>query len=77
MKAIQIEFNNAESIADFVKIMRKYLFDARLIVGACKVDAKSVLGIFSLAAPGKILNLEIPSDAPDALIEELREFIPA
>lgn len=74
MKALQIKFKNADSIAEFERVIRKYPFEAALKCGAYTVDAKSVLGIFSIAAPDRALNLEIHADECSELISDLESF---
>lgn len=74
MKAMQIELKCAEDISDFVKIVQKYPFDIGLRCNGYVVDAKSILGIFSLC-PSPVFNVEIHSKNADELIKELYPFM--
>ena len=48
MKSIVLSLNMAEYVKDFVQIVTKYNYDMDLRCGRYVVDAKSILGIFSL-----------------------------
>ncbi|MEG2001504.1 MAG: HPr family phosphocarrier protein [Clostridia bacterium] len=73
MKSVVISLTEAELVKNFVNIVNQYDFDMDLRSGRFVVDAKSILGIFSLnlSAP---LTLEIHSDNCDALIADLKKF---
>lgn len=73
MKSVTISLTEAELVKSFVNIVNQYDYDMDLRSGRFVVDAKSILGIFSLnlSAP---LTLEIHSDSCDDLIEELKKF---
>jgi len=62
------------SVKDFVNIVQKYAYDIDLRCDRYVVDAKSVLGIFSLDL-SKPVNVEIYSDDCDDLIAELKPFM--
>lgn len=73
MKSVTISLTEAELVKSFVNIVNQYDFEMDLRSGRFVVDAKSILGIFSLnlSAP---LTLEIHSDSCDALIKDLKKF---
>ena len=48
MKAVNIKLSLAENVKTFVNIVNKYPYDVDLRAGRHVVDAKSILGIFSL-----------------------------
>lgn len=73
MKSIQISLQMASSVKDFVNIVQKYAFDIDLRCDRYVVDAKSILGIFSLDL-SKPINVEIHSDNCTELLEELKQF---
>lgn len=73
MKSIQISLQMASSVKEFVNIVQKYAFEIDLRSDRYVVDAKSILGIFSLDL-SKPINVEIHSDNCQALIEELKPF---
>ena len=73
MKSIQISLQMASSVKEFVNIVQKYTYDIDLRCERYVVDAKSILGIFSLDL-SKPINVEIHSEACDDLIAELKPF---
>lgn len=78
MKSIQISLQMAAQVKKFVNIVQNYSFDIDLRSDRYIVDAKSVLGIFSLDLSNPV-NVEIhASDAEqdkcDELISCLQEF---
>lgn len=73
MKSIQISLQMASSVKEFVSIVQKYAFDIDLRCDRYVVDAKSILGIFSLDL-SKPINVEIHSDDCGKLLEELKPF---
>ena len=74
MKSVMINLKMAENVKQFVNITTEYDYDIDLRSGRFVVDAKSILGIFSLDL-SKPLTLEIYGKDADALIEQLRPFI--
>ena len=74
MKSIVVSLNMAEYVKDFVQIVTKYNYDMDLRCGRYVVDAKSILGIFSLDLNSPVV-LEIYNDHCDDLIEELKPYI--
>ena len=73
MKSMQISLQMANQVKNFVNIVQNYTFDIDLRSERYVVDAKSLLGIFSLDT-SKPLTVEIHSDDCDELIEELKQF---
>ena len=73
MKSIQISLQRASSVKEFVNIVQKYAFEIDLRCDRYVVDAKSILGIFSLDL-SKPINVEIHSDDCEELIKELKPF---
>ena len=73
MKTVTIKLNMAEDVKDFVNIVNRYPFDIDLRSGRHVVDAKSILGIFSLTL-SKPITLEIYDDNCDELLKELEPF---
>jgi phosphotransferase system HPr-like phosphotransfer protein len=64
----------AESVKRFVSIVSKYPYEIDLRSGRFVIDAKSLLGIFSLDL-SKPIVLEVHSDSCADLIAELAPFI--
>ena len=74
MKSIVLSLNMAEYVKDFVQIVTKYNYDMDLRCGRYVVDAKSILGIFSLDLNSPVV-LEIYNNDCDKLIAELSPYI--
>ena len=73
MKSVKISLEMAQKLKDFVKIVQDYPYEIDLKSDKYVVDAKSILGIFSLDL-SKPLVVEIHSDNCDDLIEALKKF---
>ena len=73
MKSIKISLQMAQNVKEFVKIVQDYPYEIDLKSDKYVVDAKSILGIFSLAL-SKPLVVEIHSDNCDDLVEALKKF---
>ena len=73
MKEIKILLSSINDVKKFVNIVSKYDFDVDLISDRYVVDAKSIMGIFSLDL-SKAIKVEIHSDDCDTFLNELKEF---
>ncbi len=74
MKSVIIKLDMAEKIKNFVQIVSVYPYEIDLRSGRYVIDAKSILGIFSLDL-SKTIVLEIYSDDCTELLANLKEFI--
>lgn len=74
MKSFDVLLNSINDIKNFVNIVSKYDYDIDLISGRYVVDAKSIMGIFSLDL-SKPIKMEIHNDASDDLVAELKPYI--
>ena len=74
MKTLTISLKLAENVKEFVNIVNKYDFDIDLKSGRFTIDAKSILGIFSLDL-SKPITIEIHSDSCQSLLSELKPFL--
>lgn len=74
MKSVKVVLSMAESVKNFVNIVSKYPYDIDLRSGRFVIDAKSLLGIFSLDL-SKPIVLEIHSDKCEDLIADLAPFV--
>ena len=74
MKKFEVTLGSMLAVKELVNIVTKYDFDVDLTSGRYVVDAKSIMGIYSLDL-SKPVTIEIHSDACDALVEELKPFI--
>jgi len=74
VKSVNIKLSLVENVNKFVNIVSRYPFDMDLRAGRHVVDAKSILGIFSLDL-SRPITLEIYSDDCEKLIEEITPFL--
>ena len=76
MKAFNILLSSINDVKDFVNIVSRYDFDVDLTSGRYVVDAKSIMGIFSLDLSKPIL-VEVHSDdaQADEFVAALKKYI--
>ena len=74
MKSVTIKLNTIDDVKNFVNAVAKYEFDIDLVSGRYAIDAKSIMGIFSLDI-SKPIRLDAHSDNADALMEEIKPYI--
>ena len=67
MKTVQISLNSIDKVKSFVNAITQFNFDFDLISGRYVIDAKSIMGIFSL-------DLSKPID-PDQLYQTIADHI--
>ncbi len=75
MKSVQISLNSIDKVKSFVNDLAKFDADFDLVSGRYVIDAKSIMGIFSLDL-SKPINLNIHSDSEiDQILETLDPYI--
>lgn len=74
MKKVTVSLAAINDVKNFVNIVTKYDFDVDLISGKYVVDAKSIMGIFSLDL-SKPIDVQVHSDDCDAFIDEIKSYI--
>lgn len=77
MNEFYIKVDSVDKVKDFVKVTNKIMPDMDLIVGRYIIDAKSIMGIFSVDLTRKI-RLKIHSDNEKECTEirkKLEKFI--
>ena len=74
MKQFNIKLSLAENVKTFVNMVNRYPYDMDLRAGRHVVDAKSILGIFSLDL-SKPITLEVYSDECEDLMSDLKPFL--
>ena len=68
MKTVKISLNSIDKVKSFVNDLTKFDTDFDLISGRYVIDAKSIMGIFSLDLSKPIdLNIHAEGDAKDIL----------
>ena len=71
MKSVYVDLSNINDIKRFANIVSKYDGDFDLVQGRYRIDAKSIVGIFSLSKP---VELYIEKES-DALLRDLARFL--
>ena len=74
MEALTISLTQVSQVQQFVNAVNKYPFDVDMVSGRYTINAKSLLGIYSLDL-NRPLQVLIYSDDCDDLKAELREFM--
>ena len=74
MKETTIKLTNVQDIRDFVKEVIMTSYEVDLIQGRYVVDAKSIMGIFSLDLLSPI-KLVAHSDFADELFEKIEKYV--
>ena len=74
MKQCVIQLHSIKDVRNFVDIVTKYEMEIDLSSGRYLVDAKSIMGIFSLDLL-KPIGVTIHSDDCEELMNDLAEFI--
>jgi len=75
MKTVLIFLNTIDKVKSFVNDISKFEYDFDLVSGRYVVDAKSIMGIFSLDLSKPIeLNIHTEEGA-DEVIEALKAYI--
>jgi len=75
MKTVQICLNSIEKVKSFVNDITKFDCDFDLVSGRYVIDAKSIMGIFSLDLSKPIdLNIHAEDDA-DKVMEVLKAYM--
>lgn len=75
MKTVQISLNSIDKVKSFVNSITQFNFDFDLISGRYVIDAKSIMGIFSLDL-SKPIDLAIHTeDDLDKVMEVLKPYL--
>ena len=75
MKSVKISLNSIDRVKSFVNDINRYDCDFDLVSGRYIIDAKSIMGIFSLDL-SKPISLNIHADKElDEILEVLKPYI--
>jgi phosphocarrier protein HPr len=74
MVSVNILLNTINDVKNFVNIVAKYDFEVDLTSGRYVIDAKSIMGIFSLDL-SKPIKLDAKCEKDNKLFEEIKPFI--
>ena len=76
MKTVNISLNSIEKVKTFVNLINRYDYDFDLMSGRYVIDAKSIMGIFSLDLSKPItLNIHADEKDADSIVTELASYI--
>ena len=74
MKKTTVMLDSISAVKKFVNIVSAYEYEVDLASGRYAVDAKSIMGIFSLDL-SKPIQLTAHTDDADKFFAEIKEFI--
>ena len=75
MKTVKININTINDVKNFVSIVSRCDYDVDIVSGRYAIDAKSIMGIFSLDL-SKPIDLNIHAEAGiDEILETLSPYI--
>ncbi|MBR2046210.1 MAG: HPr family phosphocarrier protein [Agathobacter sp.] len=75
MKTVQISLNSIGKVKSFVNTITQFEYDFDLISGRYVIDAKSIMGIFSLDL-SKPIDLAIHTDENlDDILEVIKPYL--
>lgn len=74
MKTVKVNINTINDVKNFVSIVSRCDYDVDIVSGRYAIDAKSIMGIFSLDL-SKELTLNIHSDNCEDFLEEIKSYI--
>ncbi len=76
MKTIRVSLNSIDKVKTFVNEISKYDFDFDLVSGRYVIDAKSIMGIFSLDLSKPIdLNIHAEGEKLDEVLAGLKPYV--
>lgn len=74
MKSFKVMLSSIVDVKNFVNLVNEFSFDVDMVSGRYVVDAKSLMGIFSLEL-SKPIVMRVYSEETEAFEEALKEFI--
>jgi len=73
---VNIKLDSIDTVREFVNTVNRFTSDFDLISGRYVIDAKSIMGIFSLdLSKPLVLEIHEHNNEHDALLEALKKFI--
>ncbi len=76
MKTVDICLNSIDKVKSFVNDINRFDCDFDLVSGRYVIDAKSIMGIFSLDLSKPItLNIHAEGDSADSVMEVLTQYL--
>ena len=74
MKTVNVMLGTINDVKEFVNVVTKYDFDVDLVSGRYAVDAKSIMGIFSLDL-SKPIRVDIHYDDAGEFLAAVKKFV--
>ena len=75
MKTVKISLNSIDKVKSFVNDITKYDYDFDLVSGRYVIDAKSIMGIFSLDLSKDIdLNIHAEGEEAENVLQVLNPY---
>ena len=76
MKTVKISLNSIDKVKSFVNDITKYDYDFDLFSGRYVIDAKSIMGIFSLDLSKDIdLNIHAEGEEAENVLQVLNPYL--
>ncbi len=76
MKTVQISLNSIDKVKSFVNDITKFDYDFDLVSGRYVIDAKSIMGIFSLDLSKPIdLNIHVEGGNTDEIMDVIKPYL--
>ena len=77
MKTVQISLNSIDKVKSFVNTISQFDYDFDLVSGRYVIDAKSIMGIFSLnlTEPKELRAYVTTADEFEKFKTEIKDFI--
>ena len=76
MKTVQISLNSIDKVKSFVNDITKFDYDFDLVSGRYVIDAKSIMGIFSLDLSKDIdLNIHAEGEEAENVLQVLKPYL--
>ena len=74
MTIVKIRINTINDVMEFVSLVSRCDYDVDIVSGRYAIDAKSIMGIFSLDL-SKELELHVHSDDCADFLDQIKSFI--
>ena len=74
MKTVKVSIDSIEKVKEFVTIVNEYPYDFDLVTGRYVINAKSIMGIFSLYL-SKPIELHAHTDNAKEFLNAIDKFI--
>ncbi len=76
MKTVKVSLNSIDKVKTFVNDINRFDYDFDLVSGRYVIDAKSIMGIFSLDLSKPIdLNIHADDDKQEEVLKALAPYI--